>query len=314
MTESQPGHNPRHEPQDAVDGEHDDVLDLLGMVRSTPARTEGREDNHGDNQVDTHEDGGADGCETVERDEALTGHIETIAFEALCHGLHDSRVSALLHVLGWPEDFSCFVVAGTPAASYATVRRTILAGIRNLGGKLQIMGRHGSRVAVLVAVQGAATPEVTCTAVSGAFDEQHPVCLVPANREVAGACRGLHAAFSALDAAAAVHTLPRPMRADDVLPERALLGDATARDELYTAVFSSLLGESPDDPTLSTISAFIDSGGSLDMTARELNVHPNTVRYRLKRAAETTGWDATDPREAFVLRTAIAVGRMRDAS
>ncbi|MDN6769280.1 MAG: hypothetical protein L0L45_05525, partial [Bifidobacterium mongoliense] len=207
MTESQPGHNPRHEPQDAADGEHDDVLDLLGMGRSTPARTEDRESNHGDNQVDTHEDGGADGCETVERDEALTGHIETIAFEALCHGLHDSRVSALLHVLGWPEDFSCFVVAGTPAASYATVRRTVLAGIRNLGGKLQVMGHHGSRVAVLVAVQGAATPEVTCTAVLGAFDEQHPVCLVPANREVAGACRGLHAAFSALDAAAAVHTL-----------------------------------------------------------------------------------------------------------
>ena len=47
--------------------------------------------------------------------------------------------------------------------------------------------------------------------------------------------------------------------------------------------------------------------------ARLLGIHPNTVRYRLKRAAETTGWDATDPRDAFVLNTAIAIGRMRDA-
>jgi sugar diacid utilization regulator len=32
---------------------------------------------------------------------------------------------------------------------------------------------------------------------------------------------------------------------------------------------------------------------NITMAAKELNVHPNTVRYRLKRAAETTGWDAT---------------------
>ena len=50
----------------------------------------------------------------------------------------------------------------------------------------------------------------------------------------------------------------------------------------------------------------------MENTAKELNVHPNTVRYRLKRAAETTGWDATDPRDAYVLTTALAIGRMRE--
>ena len=57
---------------------------------------------------------------------------------------------------------------------------------------------------------------------------------------------------------------------------------------------------------------FLRNGSSLENTAKELNVHPNTVRYRLKRAAETTGWDATDPRDAYVLTTALAIGRMRD--
>ena len=37
-------------------------------------------------------------------------------------------------------------------------------------------------------------------------------------------------------------------------------------------------------------------------------MHPNTVRYRLRRVAELTGWDATRPRDAFVLQTAQAVG------
>jgi DNA-binding PucR family transcriptional regulator len=41
-----------------------------------------------------------------------------------------------------------------------------------------------------------------------------------------------------------------------------------------------------------------------------LFVHPNTVRYRLRRVTEITGYDATDAREGFVLRTALALGRL----
>ena len=59
-----------------------------------------------------------------------------------------------------------------------------------------------------------------------------------------------------------------------------------------------------------TVSSFLESGRSLEITARMLNVHPNTVRYRLKRMADTTGWDATNPRDATVLTTAIALGRI----
>ena len=33
-------------------------------------------------------------------------------------------------------------------------------------------------------------------------------------------------------------------------------------------------------------------------------MHPNTVRYRLRRVSEVTGWDPLDPREAYVLQTA----------
>ena len=94
----------------------------------------------------------------------------------------------------------------------------------------------------------------------------------------------------------------------------ALLGDEDARNELVNEVYRSLRGDNADDPTLTTVSTFLKSGNSLETTAKELNVHPNTVRYRLKRAAETTGWDATDPREGYVLQTAIALGLMKDAA
>ena len=41
-----------------------------------------------------------------------------------------------------------------------------------------------------------------------------------------------------------------------------------------------------------------------------LYVHPNTVRYRLRKVAEVTGWDPLDPREGYVLQTALALGRL----
>ncbi|MFN3924651.1 MAG: helix-turn-helix domain-containing protein, partial [Pseudarthrobacter sp.] len=47
-----------------------------------------------------------------------------------------------------------------------------------------------------------------------------------------------------------------------------------------------------------------------EATARELFVHANTVRYRLKRVCDVTGWDPLLPREAFVLQAALVVGRL----
>jgi hypothetical protein len=59
-----------------------------------------------------------------------------------------------------------------------------------------------------------------------------------------------------------------------------------------------------------TLDAYLDSGGAIEACARALFVHPNTVRYRLKRIADFTGRDPTLPRDAYVLRVASTVGRL----
>jgi DNA-binding PucR family transcriptional regulator len=56
----------------------------------------------------------------------------------------------------------------------------------------------------------------------------------------------------------------------------------------------------------------LETGRSLESTARELFVHPNTVRYRLKRISEIIGWDATGAREAFILQVAMVLGSMNE--
>jgi len=45
---------------------------------------------------------------------------------------------------------------------------------------------------------------------------------------------------------------------------------------------------------LQTVEAYLESGGVLETCAKTLFVHPNTVRYRLRRAAELTGRNAAD--------------------
>jgi DNA-binding PucR family transcriptional regulator len=61
-----------------------------------------------------------------------------------------------------------------------------------------------------------------------------------------------------------------------------------------------------------TLAAFLEQTSSLEGTARALFVHPNTVRYRLRRVAEVSGYTPSDPRHALTLRLALALGRLAD--
>ena len=66
----------------------------------------------------------------------------------------------------------------------------------------------------------------------------------------------------------------------------------------------------PASATLETVSSFLDHGGSIEGTARAMFVHANTVRYRLRRAAEMTGLTPNDPRHAYTYRVALTLGRL----
>jgi DNA-binding PucR family transcriptional regulator len=94
----------------------------------------------------------------------------------------------------------------------------------------------------------------------------------------------------------------------ELFPERALLGDATAIAALATEVMRPLADAGP--ALGETLDAYLDSGGAIEACARKLFVHPNTVRYRLKRIADFTGRDPTLPRDAYVLQIAATLGRL----
>ncbi|MGI8665235.1 MAG: PucR family transcriptional regulator, partial [Jatrophihabitans sp.] len=96
--------------------------------------------------------------------------------------------------------------------------------------------------------------------------------------------------------------------ADDLLPERAIAGDASAREQLIDTVYRPLTESG--DAILDTVVAYLDSGRALEATARALFVHANTVRYRLRRAADLCGRAPTDARGAFTISLAMVLGRL----
>ena len=81
-----------------------------------------------------------------------------------------------------------------------------------------------------------------------------------------------------------------------------------ARRQLVTTVYQPLL--EAGSSTLDTVSSILDHGGSIEATARAMFVHANTVRYRLRRAADITGLTPNDPRDAYTYRLALTLGRL----
>jgi DNA-binding PucR family transcriptional regulator len=91
-----------------------------------------------------------------------------------------------------------------------------------------------------------------------------------------------------------------------------LAGDNGARRHLVDRAYRRL--QESQTALLETAATYLELGRSLEATARALFVHPNTVRYRLNRVMDVTGWDPTQPREGYVLHVAIALGRLSDGS
>jgi DNA-binding PucR family transcriptional regulator len=58
------------------------------------------------------------------------------------------------------------------------------------------------------------------------------------------------------------------------------------------------------------VECYLDAAGVLEAAARRLFVHPNTVRYRLRRVAELTGQHPGEARGALVLRLALGLDRL----
>lgn len=85
------------------------------------------------------------------------------------------------------------------------------------------------------------------------------------------------------------------------------LSDAETTDRFIDDALGPLLHyDGPHrDEFIETLRMWLDSTGSLDATARTLNIHRSTLVYRLRRIRELLGHDLRDPEKRFEMAVAL---------
>jgi hypothetical protein len=240
--------------------------------------------------------------------------LEALVVDSILSGEHEEELASRIAALGWRAGGSVAALIGVAAEP---VDQDGLRRIARKNNADVLIGVHGNRLIVVIGrievENGTEAEPATFMKISeqlDAFFGAGPMVLGPEMPSVAEAHRSAKAALAGFAVVKTWQKPSRPINAEDLLAERSLAGDMLAKQTLVETIYRPLANNSPE--LLETLSTYLDTGRSLESTARELFVHPNTVRYRLKRISEIIGWDATGSREAFVLQVAMVLGSMSE--
>jgi hypothetical protein len=235
---------------------------------------------------------------------AWDARLEALVVDSLVRGEMDESLPSWASALNW-SSAPVTVVAGNASGSE---REGLIDELRMLARRAKfdlLAGVHGHRLVVILG--GPGDPMPVARQLAARFGTG-PVVVSAAAESLQLAAEPAKAALAGLRAAPAWPDAPRPVPAAALLPERALDGDDSARVELVESVYEPLHRGGP--ALLDTVTTYLEQGNSLEATARMLFVHPNTVRYRLRRANELTGFNPGDGRAGFVIWLAIVYGRL----
>lgn len=240
--------------------------------------------------------------------------LEALVVDSILSGEYDQELPSRIAALGWTGHGEVSVLVGT------SPRLVDVDAIRRIARHHNadvLIGVQGNRLVVVVGrrLDDESLPGELhsfgsiALALEGMFGPGTFV-VGPTVPAVVDAVKSAKAALAGFSVAKGLREPARPLMADDVLPERALAGDPQARRALIHNIYEPLRDHPLD--LLGTVWTYCETGHSLEGTARELFVHPNTVRYRLKKVAEVVEWDPGSPRDAFTLHVALIVGAMSE--
>ncbi len=253
---------------------------------------------------------------TAEARGAWDARLEALVVDSLVRGDTEESLHSWASALNWSSSPVTVVVGtisdedgdGGDKGRTASGAEPLIEELRAQARRARLdllAGVQGNRL--ILVVGGSDDPIAAAERFAGRFGPG-PVIAGPLVRDLRTASVSARAALAALRAAPAWPEAPRPAGADDLLPERALDGDPDARATLISEVYEPLL--TGGHALVDTLTTYLEQGSSLEATARMLFVHPNTVRYRLRRVAELTDYAPSAGRDGFTLWVALALGRL----
>lgn len=232
--------------------------------------------------------------------------MEANVVDAVVRGDVGPELQSQAAALNWEATAPATVLVGFPRPTRVDYASEDVHAVVNRNGRAALSDVHGTWLVAIVSGHLSPTDRFLAELLD-VFDDG-PVVIGPVAASLSAAHYSAAEAIAGMNAVTGWSGAPRPVAARELLPERALLGDATAIAALESDVMRPLADAGP--ALSETLDAYLDSGGAIEACARQLFVHPNTVRYRLKRIADFTGRDPTLPRDAYVLRVATTVGRL----
>jgi DNA-binding PucR family transcriptional regulator len=241
---------------------------------------------------------------TAEARGAWDARLEALVVDSLVRGEAEESLHSWASALNWSSSPVTVVVGTMDGGEAEPLIEELRAQARRARLDLLASVQGGNLILVL---GGSDDPIAAAEPFAGRFGPG-PVIVGPLVRDLQTASISARAALAAFRAAPAWPDAPRPAGADELLPERALDGDSGAKAALITDVYEPLVvGGSA---LIDTLMTYLEQGSSLEATARLLFVHPNTVRYRLRRVSELTDYTPSVGRDGFTLWVAIALGRL----
>jgi PucR C-terminal helix-turn-helix domain/GGDEF-like domain len=235
---------------------------------------------------------------------AWDARLEALVVDALMRGERSAELPGRAAALGWTTMSSVLVVVGAAPDDEEDPHTAVRRSVRSMRCEV-LVGVHADQLVVVLG--GHADLEGVAGRIVDHFGPG-PVVTGPVVDGLARAGKSAAVALAGLRAVRAWPGAPRPVAADALLPERALDGDPTARATLQERIAVPL--QAAGGEVLETVRAVLASGGNLEASARALFVHPNTVRYRLRRATEITGVATTDPRGSWTVQVALALAAL----
>ena len=240
---------------------------------------------------------------------AWDARLEALVVDAIVRAETDETVVSRASTLGWRSGTRvCVAVGFAPADPQAEMSELRRRGEKSGGDFL--VSSQGDRLVVVMGSEKLATEHDANEFVKTLAPHfaAGPIVVGPLVDDLVDASTSARAAISGLRAAQAWPEGERVLSSQELLPERALSGDGHARRTLSQEIYRPL--EEAGGDLLQTCVSFLDHGCSVEATGRALYVHANTVRYRLKRIQDVTGYSPGDARDAYVLRLAITLGRL----
>ena len=185
--------------------------------------------------------------------------LEALVVDSIISGETSQEISSRVAALGWRSDGQVAVLLGiaNPSPDPDNMRKVA----RKAGSDL-LLGIQGRRqVAVIGLMASSDKPDLAIQSIASqleGFFGAGPLILGKTVATVSDAPRSAKSALAAHSVAVSVGADSRPLAADELLPERALAGDALARQTLIETYYLPLAKTSPE--LLSTLRAYLECG------------------------------------------------------